>query len=335
MSRSNGGRQLEQGRAVGLGADPARMGRGDQVRPPLAGLAERDDRPCRDRLGAVHVGVDDVGADLGQVGRQGADRDRVVRVVDDEDRDAGALELADRAARRQRRRPTRRSGPGRSGSPARRDAPGRRRSCRSRGPRRRGSRRPPAAFGAFERGQARDPTAAVRSCQPFRRRTRRRWIGLVDRAPLVLVRLVAAQEVEPADAGREGALDHGVDHQDARRQVARVGVDARVVVEVAVGGLDVDPAAMRRPPTDRNARRSGPSAPWSSNSRRKKTRLCAPPGVSGKRPSSPHFFWCRSMNVSRSASGSCESSNRISPTASARRTLRRISWRSFLPSVAR
>ncbi len=39
------------------------------------------------------------------------------------------------------------------------------------------------------------------------------------------------------------------------------------------------------------------------------------------------------MNASRSASGSGESSSRTSPTASARRTLRRISWRSFLPSV--
>ncbi len=38
------------------------------------------------------------------------------------------------------------------------------------------------------------------------------------------------------------------------------------------------------------------------------------------------------MNASRSASGSAESSRRISPLASARRTLRRISWRSFLPS---
>ena len=39
------------------------------------------------------------------------------------------------------------------------------------------------------------------------------------------------------------------------------------------------------------------------------------------------------MKASRSDRGSAESSRRISPTASARRTLRRISWRSFLPSV--
>ena len=37
------------------------------------------------------------------------------------------------------------------------------------------------------------------------------------------------------------------------------------------------------------------------------------------------------MNVSRSATGSADSSRRTSPAASARRTLRRISWRSFLP----
>ena len=79
ISWSNVRRQLEQGRPVRLGADPARVGRRDQVRPPLAGLAERDDRPCRHRLGAVHVGVDDVGADLGQVGRERTDGDRVIR----------------------------------------------------------------------------------------------------------------------------------------------------------------------------------------------------------------------------------------------------------------
>ena len=39
------------------------------------------------------------------------------------------------------------------------------------------------------------------------------------------------------------------------------------------------------------------------------------------------------MKAGRSATGSAESSSRTSPTASARRTLRRISWRSFLPSV--
>ena len=33
-----------------------------------------------DGLGAVHVGVDDVGADLGEVRRERPDRDRVVRV---------------------------------------------------------------------------------------------------------------------------------------------------------------------------------------------------------------------------------------------------------------
>ena len=74
--------------------------------------------------------------------------------------------------------------------------------------------------------------------------------------------------------------------------------------------------------------------PASSNRRRMKTRLCSPPAVGGKRPSAPQRRWWRSMNASSSASGSVASSRRTSPTASARRTLRRISWRSFLPSVA-
>ncbi len=55
------------------------MGRRDEVRPALAGLAEGDDRARRDGLGAVHVGVDDVGADLGEVGGQRADGDRIIR----------------------------------------------------------------------------------------------------------------------------------------------------------------------------------------------------------------------------------------------------------------
>ena len=128
---------------------------------------------------------------------------------------------------------------------------------------------------------------------------------LVDRAPLVLVRLVAAQEVEPADAGGEGARDQAVDQQDrpatGRGRPGRRRRCSRGSPRRSRSGC---PAAIRRPPTDRNARRSGPSGPWSSNRRRKKTRLWAPPGVSGKRPSAPHFFWCRSMKASRSASGS-------------------------------
>ena len=42
------------------------------------------------------------GADVGEVRGEGADGDRVVGLVDDEDRDAGPLELAHGAARRQR-----------------------------------------------------------------------------------------------------------------------------------------------------------------------------------------------------------------------------------------
>ena len=102
MSWSNCGVSSSSACAVRLGPDAARMGGGDEVRPALAGLAEGDDRARRDGLGAVHVGVDDVGPDLGQVGRQGPDRDRVVGLLDDEDRDAGPLELADGAARRER-----------------------------------------------------------------------------------------------------------------------------------------------------------------------------------------------------------------------------------------
>ena len=53
----------------------------------------------------------------------------------------------------------------------------------------------------------------------------------------------------------------------------------------------------------------------------------------GRGPRSPQRRWCRSMNASRSATGSVDSTSSTAPAASARRTLRRISWRSFLPSV--
>ena len=95
------------------------------------------------------------------------------------------------------------------------------------------------------------------------------------------------------------------------------------------------PAAIRRPPTARKWSWKVPSAPSSSNSRRNQVRLCSPPGVGGKSPWSPQRFWWRSTKASRSATGSVERSRRTSPAASARRSLRRTSWRSFLGSVPR
>ena len=289
-----------------------------------------------DGLGAVHVGVDDVRPDLGQVRRQRADGDRVVGLVDDEDRDAGALELADGAARRERddrhvvaRRVDAASTSANRCSWAPPFVPVARTSTTriaiaGRGP---GARRP--------RGRDRTGLVALIVSRPSS--DEQPLDRLVDRAPLVLVGLVAAQEVEPPHARGEGALDVGVDHEDAGRQVARIGVDAGVVVEVAVGRLEVDArrdaAGRRRSGTSAGAARRRPNS--SNMPAERTTRLWSPPSVGGNRPSSPQRFWWRSMNASRSASGSGESSSRISPTASARRTLRRISWRSFLPSVAR
>ena len=67
----------------------------------MADLDERQDGTRGDGLGPEHVGMDDVRTDLGQVGRQGTDADRVIGLVDDEDRDPGALELANGTPRRQ------------------------------------------------------------------------------------------------------------------------------------------------------------------------------------------------------------------------------------------
>ena len=90
------------------------------------------------------------------------------------------------------------------------------------------------------------------------------------------------------------------------------------------------PAAIRRPPTVRKASRIGPSGPNSSNSRRTSTRLWRRPRCRGRARRSPQRRWCRSMNASRSSSGRADSSSRTSPAASARRSLRRISWRVLL-----
>ena len=95
-------RELAQDVLVRLVPDAAGVDRADEVRPAMADLLEGQDGPRGDGLGAVHVGVDDVRPDLAQVRGQRADGDRVVHLVDDEDGDAGPLELADGTPRRQR-----------------------------------------------------------------------------------------------------------------------------------------------------------------------------------------------------------------------------------------
>ena len=139
-------------------------------------------------------------------------------------------------------------------------------------------------------------------------------------------------------AGRRAIarLDRLGAHQDARRELAGVGVDAGVVVVPGVGVVEAD--AGRDPPAaDRQEVAAGPCR------RRRPARTAAGrrPG-SGRRPASagrgrasPQRRWWRSTKASRSASGSVDRSRRTSPAASARRSLRRISWRSFLPSVPR
>ena len=254
ISRSNCGVSSSRVAPVRLGADPARVDRRDEVRPALAGLAEGDDRAGRDGLGAVHVGVDDVRPDLGQVGGQGPDRDGVVRVVDDEDRDAGALELAHRAAGRQRHDRHVVAGGIHPGHEREEVLLG---AAVGAGREDLDDADPPPAgeVGTLERRQAADPTAAGALMSAVPSSDEQPLDRLVDRAPLVLVGLVAAQEVEPPDAGRQGTLDQRVDHEHAGRQVARVGVDAGVVVEVAVAGLEVDPG--RDPPAaDRQERQA-------------------------------------------------------------------------------
>ena len=69
---------------------------------------------------------------------------------------------------------------------------------------------------------------------------------LVDRPPLVLVRLVAAQEVEAPTAGGDGGLDRRRAQEHAWRQLARLGVHPGVVEVPGIGVLEPD--AGRDPP---------------------------------------------------------------------------------------
>ena len=198
------------------------------------------------------------------------------------DGDAGPLELADGAPRRQRDDRDVVARRGRSGSRASRGAPGRRRWCRSPGPRRRGSARPPGSGRASDGRRGRDRRAAARVIvsRPF---VGRAGAGLARRPRPTRTCRARRRAGSRAGASRSRARARRrrwtMTH--AGRQVAGVRVDAGVVVEVAVRRLEVD--AGGDPPAadgqERQAQRRRP-APNSSNRRRKKTRLWSPPGVS-------------------------------------------------------
>ena len=70
--------------------------------PAVPDLTERDGGAGADELGAVHVVVDDVRANVDEVRRESARGDRVVVLIDDEHVEARALQLADGTPRRQR-----------------------------------------------------------------------------------------------------------------------------------------------------------------------------------------------------------------------------------------
>src|SRR5262245_55864737 len=67
----------------------------------MAGFAEGDRGTGPDELGAIHVVVQDVGSHVDEVGGEGAGRDGVVGVIDDEDRETSTLQLADGTPRRE------------------------------------------------------------------------------------------------------------------------------------------------------------------------------------------------------------------------------------------
>ena len=61
------------------------------VWPMVARCAEDDRRLRPDDVGAIHMGMDDIGSDVDEVGDERGDGDGVVRLVDDADVEAFSL----------------------------------------------------------------------------------------------------------------------------------------------------------------------------------------------------------------------------------------------------
>jgi hypothetical protein len=95
------GRQAAQRLAIVGRPDPRRVGGRHEEGPGMAGPRHREHRLRPDHVGAVHVGVDDVRPDAGQIRGQRGDRGRVVGLVDERDGEPGPLQLAHGAAGRQ------------------------------------------------------------------------------------------------------------------------------------------------------------------------------------------------------------------------------------------
>ena len=102
--------------AILLGPDAARVDRADDERAGPTGRREGPRGLRAHDLGPVHVVVDDVGLDGGEVRRDGLDRRVVGHVVEDAHVHARALDAAHARAAREGEHARRRSGPGRRGS---------------------------------------------------------------------------------------------------------------------------------------------------------------------------------------------------------------------------
>ena len=246
-------RQAPQLLLVLVGADARRVDRRDDPRPPVAGLAERDRRLRAHDLGAVHVVVDDVRADVGEVGGERRGRDRVVGLVDDRDVDARPARACGRAARATATRPRRRSASGpcrdtrlKTCSWAPPLVPGRHDldDADALAPARRAVRR----MGARQGSQA--------GCGRHRcsvRRTSRRWIGSSTAPHSYLYGSSPRRKSSVRMPALQRAPHVALDHQHAGRQLAGVGVHAGVVVEERVRGLERDPGG-DPPAADREER---------------------------------------------------------------------------------
>ena len=338
-------RQLAQGLAVVGAADAARMDGRDHGRPAAALLSEQQRGP-----GADHLGPDTCGcgrspartapSSLGQrLDGQPSSGSSMTADVD-----AGLLQPADAAAVRERDdadvvagrvepRDERvdvllRAAVGAGGHDLDdAHAPAVERLARRPARSAQGSPRPWSApiSSCLLRGR---PVPAPLHEQALDRR--------VDRAPLVLVGLVAAQEVEAGSAELDGSLDVAGDHDHSGGEISGVRLDARVVV--------VDGLAVVEGDSGRDAAAAdGQEAEIHDAGRRA---ILEQPGEEaaaggsalGRREEAlgaPALLVQVDEGVQVVDRGSPTARARTSPAASARRTLRRISWRSFLPSVPR
>ena len=154
--------------------------------------------------------------------------------------------------------------------------------------------------------------------------------------PIRICRLVAAKEVEAPSAGLDRGGHVPGDHDDPRRQVACVRIDTCVVVQERVAVVDVDARGDPASPDRENAQLHRTIRPELLEEAADRRPGSAAPPARGREEAGRAPLRLVEIDERIEVGERIEQLLRCtSPTASARRTLRRTSWRAFLPSVAR